>query len=196
MSRRPKDLGATMMREHGCYPVFLDAQLVDRYYNGFCNDVLPWPLFHYVTSTRVSSGRREKVRRAAVGGVQGVRNAEVRAWTACARGLERGDPFGRGTIPRPRQRCRTTSRVHDYHLMRLPLELRRRDAAASVKQVVPSDPASSRIRDLSDPAVPAGSCWRAYLHADSGWVPRVRLRAALFECAVSRGCDVLETTSA
>ena len=47
------------MREHGCYPVFLDAQLVDRYYNGFCNDVL-WPLFHYVPLPAYQAGAEKK----------------------------------------------------------------------------------------------------------------------------------------
>ncbi len=28
-------------------PVFLEDDLVDKYYNGFSNDIL-WPLFHYV----------------------------------------------------------------------------------------------------------------------------------------------------
>ena len=57
-AERPR-VAERLMREHGCYPVFLDAQLVDRYYNGFCNDVL-WPLFHYVTCQRpaVPSRRR------------------------------------------------------------------------------------------------------------------------------------------
>lgn len=30
-----------------CIPVFLDANLTDLYYNGFCNNIL-WPLFHYI----------------------------------------------------------------------------------------------------------------------------------------------------
>ncbi|XP_071715169.1 alpha,alpha-trehalose-phosphate synthase [UDP-forming] 1-like [Rutidosis leptorrhynchoides] len=29
-----------------CYPVFLDEELVQLYYNGYCNNIL-WPLFHY-----------------------------------------------------------------------------------------------------------------------------------------------------
>ncbi len=37
------------MREHGSWPVFMDADEADRFYNGFCNKTL-WPLFHYFTS--------------------------------------------------------------------------------------------------------------------------------------------------
>ncbi|UYL10766.1 bifunctional alpha,alpha-trehalose-phosphate synthase (UDP-forming)/trehalose-phosphatase [Bdellovibrio sp. SKB1291214] len=29
-----------------CYPVYLDKEVYDKYYNGFANDIL-WPLFHY-----------------------------------------------------------------------------------------------------------------------------------------------------
>ncbi|XP_052114535.1 alpha,alpha-trehalose-phosphate synthase [UDP-forming] 1 [Arachis duranensis] len=30
-----------------CIPVFLDEQIVNQYYNGYCNNIL-WPLFHYL----------------------------------------------------------------------------------------------------------------------------------------------------
>lgn len=33
--------------KQGCYPVFLSAELISEYYNGFANNVL-WPLFHYI----------------------------------------------------------------------------------------------------------------------------------------------------
>ena len=57
-AERPR-VAERLMREHGCYPVFLDAQLVDRYYNGFCNDVL-WPLFHYVPLPAYQAGAEKK----------------------------------------------------------------------------------------------------------------------------------------
>lgn len=37
------------LAEKGCYPVFLTAQQVELYYEGYANDTL-WPLFHYFQS--------------------------------------------------------------------------------------------------------------------------------------------------
>jgi trehalose 6-phosphate synthase/phosphatase len=42
-----------------CVPVFLEEDLVDLYYNGFCNDVL-WPLFHYVPLPMYKAGSEKK----------------------------------------------------------------------------------------------------------------------------------------
>jgi trehalose-6-phosphate synthase len=36
-----------LMQHHQCIPVWVDKDLHDLYYNGFCNGVL-WQLFHYV----------------------------------------------------------------------------------------------------------------------------------------------------
>ncbi|KAL6283370.1 hypothetical protein ACE6H2_014299 [Prunus campanulata] len=35
------------LAEKRCIPVFLDEEIVDQYYNGYCNNIL-WPLFHYL----------------------------------------------------------------------------------------------------------------------------------------------------
>jgi trehalose 6-phosphate synthase/phosphatase len=40
------DLGARLMSDHSCCPVFLDQRDIERYYYGFSNKTL-WPLFHY-----------------------------------------------------------------------------------------------------------------------------------------------------
>ncbi|KAA8495657.1 Alpha,alpha-trehalose-phosphate synthase UDP-forming A [Porphyridium purpureum] len=45
--------------EYDCIPVFLTAEIADRYYNGFCNDVL-WPLFHYITHPPANSEGEQK----------------------------------------------------------------------------------------------------------------------------------------
>lgn len=37
-------------------PVFLDAHIVSKYYNGFCNDVL-WPILHYTPMPMFQAGR-------------------------------------------------------------------------------------------------------------------------------------------
>lgn len=57
-SERPR-VTERLMREHRCYPVYLDARLMDKYYNGFCNDVL-WPLFHYVPLPMYQAGAEKK----------------------------------------------------------------------------------------------------------------------------------------
>ncbi|XP_017414416.2 alpha,alpha-trehalose-phosphate synthase [UDP-forming] 1-like [Vigna angularis] len=35
------------LAEMRCIPVFLDEEIVNQYYNGYCNNIL-WPLFHYL----------------------------------------------------------------------------------------------------------------------------------------------------
>ena len=38
---------AALLAQHQCVPVWMTKELLDLYYNGFCNGVL-WQLFHYV----------------------------------------------------------------------------------------------------------------------------------------------------
>ena len=38
---------AALLAAHACVPVWMSKELLDLYYNGFCNGVL-WQLFHYV----------------------------------------------------------------------------------------------------------------------------------------------------
>lgn len=40
-------------------PVYLEQELMDKYYNGFSNDVL-WPLFHYVPLPMYKAGMEKK----------------------------------------------------------------------------------------------------------------------------------------
>ena len=40
-----------------CYPVYLDAEMADHFYNGFCNNVL-WPLLHYIPLSMLDSQAR------------------------------------------------------------------------------------------------------------------------------------------
>ena len=37
-----------------CYPVYLDSETADLFYNGFCNNVL-WPLLHYIPLSMLDS---------------------------------------------------------------------------------------------------------------------------------------------
>ncbi|GLT80169.1 hypothetical protein SLA2020_516230 [Shorea laevis] len=39
----------TALADKRCIPVFLDEEIVQQYYNGYCNNIL-WPLFHYLGS--------------------------------------------------------------------------------------------------------------------------------------------------
>jgi len=122
-AERPR-VAERLMREHGCYPVFLDAQLVDRYYNGFCNDVI-WPLFHYVPLPAYQAGAEKKfdalLWEAYKEANARFADAVLEVWSA---GLP-NETDSTGQVP-------DYVWVHDYHLMRLPLELRRRDPRVSV----------------------------------------------------------------
>jgi trehalose 6-phosphate synthase/phosphatase len=42
-----KAVESLLMQHHQCIPVWVDKDMHDLYYNGFCNGVL-WQLFHYV----------------------------------------------------------------------------------------------------------------------------------------------------
>jgi len=44
-----KQIEATLIAEHNCYPVFLNQREIEKYYLGFSNRTL-WPLFHYFSS--------------------------------------------------------------------------------------------------------------------------------------------------
>ena len=37
-----------------CIPVYLDSDVADNFYNGFCNNVL-WPLLHYIPLSMLDS---------------------------------------------------------------------------------------------------------------------------------------------
>jgi trehalose 6-phosphate synthase/phosphatase len=44
--------------QYNCIPVFLDAEQIDLYYNGYSNNVL-WPLFHYISPAEHYDSSRE-----------------------------------------------------------------------------------------------------------------------------------------
>ena len=83
--------------DYTLHPVFLPADVQDKFYNGFCNSTL-WPLFHYFTSyVQYDEEEYEDYRKA-------------------------NEIFARklAGILRPKDRIW----VHDYHLMLLPAMLR------------------------------------------------------------------------
>ncbi|HEX6790009.1 MAG TPA: bifunctional alpha,alpha-trehalose-phosphate synthase (UDP-forming)/trehalose-phosphatase [Candidatus Krumholzibacteria bacterium] len=48
-ARLEKQVRQALLREHHAVPVFVDAETMSNFYEGFCNDTL-WPLFHYFPS--------------------------------------------------------------------------------------------------------------------------------------------------
>jgi trehalose 6-phosphate synthase/phosphatase len=84
--------------EHGSVPVFLTAQQVELYYEGYSNDTL-WPLFHYFQSLAQYSGKYwqayEEVNQAFLQTIKQVAKPTAKIW------------------------------VHDYHLMLVPALVRR-----------------------------------------------------------------------
>jgi len=48
-AEREDEVREVLAREHGAQPVFIDAETMFSFYEGFCNDTL-WPLFHYFPS--------------------------------------------------------------------------------------------------------------------------------------------------
>ena len=53
---REEEVRDVLAREHGAVPVFVDADTMSSFYEGFCNDTL-WPLFHYFPSIAVFRDR-------------------------------------------------------------------------------------------------------------------------------------------
>ncbi|HEY5753543.1 MAG TPA: bifunctional alpha,alpha-trehalose-phosphate synthase (UDP-forming)/trehalose-phosphatase [Chthoniobacterales bacterium] len=93
------------LRDHRAYPVFLSAEDMERFYNGFCNATL-WPLFHYFPNyARYEEDHWQtyvRVNRLFCEAVSGI--------------AEPGDVFW----------------IHDYHLLLLPRMLRERLQDASI----------------------------------------------------------------
>uniref|UniRef100_A0A7S1XCI7 alpha,alpha-trehalose-phosphate synthase (UDP-forming) n=1 Tax=Compsopogon caeruleus TaxID=31354 RepID=A0A7S1XCI7_9RHOD len=101
-----------LLQEHDCVPVFLTDDCADKYYNGFCNDIL-WPLFHYVPLSIVQ--------------VDGERRFDFKYWQAYSTA---NHLFAEVIM----QIYRETDIVwvQDYHLMLLPQLLRKRTQRMSV----------------------------------------------------------------
>lgn len=93
-----------LREEHDCLPVFLEPEVADKYYNGFCNDVL-WPLFHYEPLPCFKVGGERKFEFSAWDAYQQVNRAFQEAIAAI---YTEGDIIW----------------IHDYHLMLLPSLLR------------------------------------------------------------------------
>ncbi len=90
---------------HGCYPVFLTADEVELYYEGYANDTL-WPLFHYFQNVARYSGKY---------------------WHAYQTVNEK---FADATMQASASDARIW--VQDYHFMLLPAMIRERVPTASI----------------------------------------------------------------
>jgi trehalose 6-phosphate synthase/phosphatase len=99
------DLGARLMSEHSCYPVFLSQVELDQYYYGFSNKTL-WPLFHYFTQYAAY---------------------DEDFWTSYER-ANRVFADTVSSIARPTD----TIWVHDYHLLLLPRMIREKLPEADI----------------------------------------------------------------
>jgi trehalose-6-phosphate synthase len=93
-----------LFREFNLLPVFLDDELAELHYNGFCNDIL-WPLFHYVPLPMYRPG--------------GEKRFDKTMWEAYKRA---NDKFAR--VVRSAYEDGDFVWVHDFHLMMLPKILR------------------------------------------------------------------------
>lgn len=93
------------LERHGCYPVFLTAQEVELYYEGYANDTL-WPLFHYF---------------------QSVAHYSDEYWQAYRTVNEK---FADATAEVASDNARIW--IQDYHFMLLPAQIRQRMAGTTI----------------------------------------------------------------
>jgi len=105
-----KDFVTAEAMKQNCFPVFLPAELISEYYNGFANNVL-WPLFHYIMPpfdkgvNECSAGQWEAYKKANelfVEAILQVHEDDDYVW------------------------------IHDYHLMLVPKYLRERKPDANI----------------------------------------------------------------
>ncbi|CAM9542818.1 unnamed protein product, partial [Discosporangium mesarthrocarpum] len=94
-----------LAKDYSCVPVFLEQELMDKYYNGFSNDVL-WPLFHYVPLPMYKAGGEKKFDN---GLWEAYKEANRRFAAVVSSVYKDGDHVW----------------VHDYQLMQVPYELRK-----------------------------------------------------------------------
>lgn len=100
LTEKDKQLIATELAKHNCYPVFLSQKQIDSFYNGYSNSVL-WPLFHNLPAKRSSS-------------------THLRTWWQAYRKVNRDFKEAVINIANPKNQVW----VHDYQLMLLPEMLR------------------------------------------------------------------------
>ncbi|XP_051208527.1 probable alpha,alpha-trehalose-phosphate synthase [UDP-forming] 2 isoform X2 [Lolium perenne] len=90
-----------------CFPIFMDQELVDQYYSGYCNNIL-WPLFHYM------------------GLPQDYRFNKTKDYKSQLKAYEKANQMFADVV------CQIYEKgdivwCHDYHLMLLPSLLKKHD---------------------------------------------------------------------
>ncbi|GMI64558.1 trehalose-6-phosphate synthase, TREHALOSE-6-PHOSPHATE SYNTHASE 1 [Hibiscus trionum] len=95
-----------------CVPVFLDEEIVQQYYNGYCNNIL-WPLFHYL-------GLPQEDRLATTRSFQSQFDAYKKANRLFANAVK--EQYEEGDVVW----------CHDYHLMFLPKYLKEENSKMKV----------------------------------------------------------------
>lgn len=101
---RDRDALSALLAAEGYAPVWLEAPLLDLYYNGFCNSVL-WQLFHYVPINLDSWQRVTE------------HQTMQMQWMAYSSANAR---FAEVVLAQHRDALRDVVWVQDYHLMLLP----------------------------------------------------------------------------
>lgn len=104
-ARLQTEVTARLMEDHRCVPVFLEQEVMDQFYLGFCNRTI-WPLFHYFPTLTVYEESMWKV----------YEEVNRRFCDAVAGLLQPGDVVW----------------IHDYHFLRLPELLRERCPGVSI----------------------------------------------------------------
>mmetsp|Transcript_6377 Transcript_6377/g.19782 ORF Transcript_6377/g.19782 Transcript_6377/m.19782 type:complete len:833 (-) Transcript_6377:104-2602(-) len=101
-----QDVTATHLKEQfGCVPVFIETDLKDRYYKGFCKQLL-WPLFHYILPISPLSASR----------------FDLELWQAY---VKANMAFAEAIVDEVVMESDFVW-IHDYHLLVLPSLLRKR----------------------------------------------------------------------
>jgi len=106
-------IARTLASDFSCIPVFLPRATLIRFYTGFCKGVL-WPLFHMTSSVPTEAGARQVFDR----GLWQTYTTVNRAFSDVVVSVYQGDT--------------TSIWIHDYHLLLLPLQLRRRLTGAKI----------------------------------------------------------------
>ncbi|KAJ0081496.1 hypothetical protein Patl1_12062 [Pistacia atlantica] len=133
-----------------CIPVFLDEDIVHRYYNGYCNNIL-WPLFHYL-------GLPQKDRLATTRSFQSQFAAYIKANRMFAEGVNKHYKDG------------DVVWCHDYHLMFLPNCLKDHNSGMKVSWLLHTPfPSSEIYRTLPSRSDLLHAVLAANLYGDVVW---------------------------
>lgn len=111
VAKEEQDQLEEALLEHNCVPVFLPAELQDRFFNGFCKEVL-WPLLHYVMPhNNLSFGKR---------------------WDAVWQGYTAANQTYSNVVARVAESQHDSIWIQNYHLLLMPSFLRKKLPRAKI----------------------------------------------------------------